>query len=242
MSKLTSILQERFRKKEKPKMTALAEKTSEGNLTVFSGIFGVKTLDEKVQSALLSLLQKFAPEHSDISSDLSSLVSITAEVKGIQNQAAILHGERIKRAQEILKNYKEGAFSAWLITTYGNRQTPYNFLQYFEFYSQLPKHLHDQLEAMPRQAIYTLASREGDLIKKEEIVRNYNGQTKEQLISMIRNLFPLEETDQRRQRIGENAIKTLSSLLVQFQHSKEKLSKEQKRDLKKILTQLLEII
>ena len=49
-----------------------------------------------------------------------------------------------KERKTILKNYRDGAFSAWLIATYGNRQTPYNFLQYYELYITLPEHLHLQ--------------------------------------------------------------------------------------------------
>ena len=82
-----------------------------------------------------------------------------------------MHGERIKKAQEILKSYRDGAFTAWLLAAYGNRQTPYNFLQYYELYTALSPGLHSQLEAMPRHAVYVLASRSGELTQKETMVR-----------------------------------------------------------------------
>lgn len=239
MAKLTEILQQRFKKKEKPKMTALAEKTTDGQLTVFSGVFGDSKLGEKEQKELSSLLQKFSPDAgADVSRDLQSLIAITTEVKAITNQAAILHGERIKQAQTLLKNYQDGAFTAWLMTTYGNRQTPYNFLQYFEFYSKVPKKLHPQIESMPRQAVYTLASRDGELAKKEEIVRNYQGQTKQEMISLIRSTFPLGENDGRREKVADTTLKTLERLVTTFEQSPVRMNKEQKKEARMLLKKL----
>lgn len=236
MVKITSILQERFRKKEKPKMSELAEKTTQGQLTVFSGIFGMGKLGKKECDELALLLQKFSHDaHLDHAEDLNALIAITSEVKAINNQAAILHGERIKQAQTILKNYRDGAFTAWLTATYGNRQTPYNFLQYYEFYSKIPKTLHPQVESMPRQAVYTLASREGAFSKKEEIVRNYKGETKQQMITLIRSLFPLDEKDGRREDIGETTLKTLQRLVASFEGSQVKMTPKQKRSMHELL-------
>ncbi len=217
-------------------MTELAEKTTDGQLTVFSGIFGMGKMGEKEKEELSSLLRKFSlDESADLSEDLRSLISITSEVKAINNQAAILHGERIKQAQTILKNYREGAFTAWLMATYGNRQTPYNFLQYYEFYSKIPKTLHHQIESMPRQAVYTLASRDGSFSKKEEVVRNYKGETKQQMIALIRSLFPLDEKDGRREDVGETVIKTLQRLIVAFEGTQAKMTRKQKLTVHELL-------
>jgi len=213
MSKLTALLQERFlKKKETPKMADLAKQTTEGQLTVFSGLFQMGQIGEEDRSEIESILKKYGEEGQSWDRDLTDLLAITQEVRAITNQAVILHGERIRRAQIILKRYRDGAFTAWLIATYGNRQTPYNFLQYYEFYTQMPKQLHQKIEAMPRQAIYTLASRTGSPVMKEEIVRNYKGETKQQLIRMIRDSFPLAEDDGRKENLGEGALKTLQKL------------------------------
>ncbi|NGX61679.1 MAG: hypothetical protein K940chlam9_01168 [Chlamydiae bacterium] len=229
MAKLTDLLQNRFRKKEKSKMSELAEKTSKGDLTVFSGMFGVGKISDKDKETLEELLEKYALEGSeDVSKDLTHLISITSEVKAIQTQAAILHGERIKRAQSILKRYRDGAFTAWLLATYGNRQTPYNFLQYYEFYTLVPKTLHPTIESMPRQAIYTLASREGEQEKKEEIIRNYQGETKQELITKIRTIFPLKDDDGRRENIGDSTCKALDRLLQGFRDRAPKINEKQK--------------
>lgn len=235
MAKLTSILQQRFKKKEKAKMAALAEKSNSGELTVFSGIFQVNDISAKEREDLLEILQKYEEERSDTAEDLQQLSQITSEVKAINNQAAILHGERIKRAQTLFKKYKEGAFTAWLLTTYGNRQTPYNFLQYYEFHSQVPKALHAKLEEMPRQAIYTLASREGSLEKKEEVIRDYKGETKQEMITKIRTLFPLDEGDKRRENIPEMGMKMLRRVIAQFERPGVEFTVPQKQRLSALL-------
>lgn len=230
MSKFTELLNERFRKKDKSKEIALPEKTSEHELTVFSSFFGLKKLGEQEHEELSEILQTYKQDATfDCTEDLRDLVAITSEVKVINNQAAILHGERIKTAQEILKKYREGAFTAWLKATYGNRQTPYNFLQYFLFYSKMPLELQKQIESMPRQAIYTLASRQGELEKKQEVVREYRGESKLELLTRIRNLFPLDERDGRRENFGESAFIQLRRLSEGFERSDLKLSVEQKR-------------
>ncbi len=217
-------------------MAELAEMTTGGQLTVFTGFFGKPSLGTKEKKELEELLQKYAPESvSDWAHDLSSLLAITSEVKAINNQAAILHGERIKKAQEILKKYREGAFTAWLTAAYGNRQTPYNFLQYYEFYHQITKSLRPQIELMPRQAIYTLASREGEFSQKEEIVRNYKGETKQEMITLIRALFPLREDDRRKENFVDGAIKLLQRVATTLGQKQLRLSSNQRRTLLKLL-------
>lgn len=214
MTKVNALLTERLKSaKEKfTKMTNLVEMSSNGNLSSFSGVFRISPLSVKEQEALQTLLDQYKNESQEIVDDLNFLSAITAEVKAINNQAIILHGERIKQAQEILKNYRDGAFSAWLIATYGNRQTPYNFLQYYELHSSLPAGLHAKLDEMPRQAVYSLASREGDATQKELIIKNYNGEPKQELLSLIRETFPLAESDKRAQNLGDVTISTLFKL------------------------------
>lgn len=198
MGKLNDLLSLRLRPKEsKSKMIALAEKAQSGQLSSFSGIFRITELSEKEKESLSKILETYRQEGTNVEKDFDELITITSEVKAITNQAVILHGERIKKAQELLKSYKDGAFSAWLLATYGNRQTPYNFLQYYQFYISMPEHLHKKIDAMPRQAIYTLASREGEKERKEEIIEKYNEEPKQVLLSIIRKTFPLENDDKR---------------------------------------------
>lgn len=214
MSKVNSLLTQRLKpaSEKLSKMTNLAELSSSGNLSSFSGVFKVAPLSSEEESHLKLLLESHKEEGTNVIKDLSELSALTSEVKAICNQAIILHGERIKKAQGLLKSYKEGAFTSWLIHTYGNRQTPYNFLQYYEFYHMLPQGLLSKLDEMPRQAAYTLASRQGDFQKKEEIVRNYQGETKQSLLDQIRKIFPLKNQDKRAQDDVSNLIKSLVKL------------------------------
>ena len=127
MNKINDFLDKRLKstKKSSPKMELLAQQSASGNLSSFSGIFTTQELSEAERTHLQQLLEKYDhPTNTHLSSDLNNLSQITSEIKAINTQAIILHGERIQQVQKILKKYQEGAFTAWLITTYGNRQTP----------------------------------------------------------------------------------------------------------------------
>lgn len=244
MSKVNSLLNERLGKaktKGPSKMASLAMDSSAGKLTSFAGVFGVGDLSSEEREGLQGLLLKYAEDDQDLEKDLNTLINITAEVKAITHQAALLHGERIKTAQKILKEYKDGAFTEWLIVTYGNRQTPYNFMQYFEFYQAMPKTLRPMVERMPRQAIYTLASREGDMAIKKKIVSDYKGQTKVELLELIREIFPLAEGDKRRQNPGEQMICSLNKLYSQLNQSKKRLTKNQRDSIHSLLDRIREL-
>jgi hypothetical protein len=237
---MNSLLSQRLKSatQKLSKMTNLAEMSSTGNLSSFSGVFRVAALSTKEKVALQSILTEFGSQEKDIEADLASLVTITSEVKAINNQAAILHGERIKKAQEILKTYSDGAFSAWLIATYGNRQTPYNFLQYYELYLALPQLLHAKLDEMPRQVVYVLASRTGPLEKKEEIIRNYEGQPKRELLTLIRDTFPLAKGDKRAGNLADFAINSLKRLHETLDHPSFTPTDKQKKEIKQLLKSL----
>lgn len=244
MSNINELLTKRLKKAEAPssKMAEMARQSASGNLTSFSGMFSVSELSDHEKLLLEDILNTHANEKNDVTHDLLSLISLTSEVKAINNQAAILHGERIKKAQTLFKAYKEGAFTAWLIAAYGNRQTPYNLMQYFEFYDALPKTLRPQIESMPRQAIYTLASRDAPFDQKKLVVENYKGETKSQLLIIIRDLFPLSSNDKRGQSIGEMAILQLTRTLSSLKNKRLKLSKAQKNELAGLLSEIEQLI
>src|SRR5215510_9178454 len=121
MSKFNDLLNLRFKSKQSqpPKVTALVERATNGDLSSFSGVFRISALNDKEKADLEYILKSFRLNDTDsFDDDLLALTNITSEVKAITNQATILHGERIKRAQEILKKYKDGAFTAWLFAIY----------------------------------------------------------------------------------------------------------------------------
>ena len=179
-------------------MTELATRSAEGSSTPFEGVFHVAPISQGEKVSLQSILEKYQTDETNVPEDLKSLSALTSEVKAISNQAVILHGERIKKAQTLLRKYRDGAFSNWLLKTYGNRQTPYNFMQYFELYSSLPKKLQGIVDEMPRQAIYSLSSRAIPYEKKEAFVEEYQGESKTQLLEKLRKSYPLAKKDKRR--------------------------------------------
>jgi len=243
MSKVNTLLSQRTEKRNRSsKMQQLAQQSVDGSLTPFTGMFAVTELNDCEKEYLEAILQEYGTGENDFDEDLNSLISITSEVKAINNQAAILHGERVKKAHNILVQYQDGAFTAWLTATYGNRQTPYNFMQYYEFYVAIPKPLRPQLELMPRQAIYSLASREGSLDKKQEIVENYNGETKAEVLHIIREVFPLDDHDKRRQNLGEATIKSLQRISSTLKSGRVSFSRTQKRAAYDLLSHIQDLI
>lgn len=243
MVKINSLLDQRMQKNSSnSKMATMAKRSATGSLTSFSGIFSVIELSEQEKETLAEILRSYANEEQDIRNDLNFLVSLTSEVKAINNQAILLHGERIKKAHDVLIHYREGAFSAWLVAAYGNRQTPYNLMQYYEFCEAMPKQLRPKIELMPRQAVYVLASREGDLNKKQQIVENYQGQTKAEMLTLIRQTFPLDQADKRQQKLGKTLTQGLQRLYYQLEKSPQKLTPAQKKQVLVLLQQFQQLM
>jgi hypothetical protein len=240
MGKVNALLTQRLKKVDAPsKMAAMARQSASGQLTSFSGMFAVSDLNDSEKSKIEEILKCYAIDIDNVEEDLSSLIAITSEVKAINNQAALLHGERIKKAHNILVQYRDGAFSAWLMTAYGNRQTPYNLMQYYEFCEAMPKKLRPQIEAMPRQAIYTLATRDVPLDEKQAFVESYQGQTKAVILALIRQTFPLEEQDKRKQNHAEIAIATIKKLKREISQGFSRFTKSQKETIKDLLKEIL---
>lgn len=237
MPDFRSLLSKRMRSTQdsSKKMDKLAQKSTSGELSGFSGVFKVAPLTNQEQSTIETILKEYQTEEGNLETDLKQLKAITSEVKAINNQAIILHGERIKQAQSLLKPYKDGAFTAWLIATYGNRQTPYNFLQYFEFYSVASKELQEKIDLMPKQAIYTLASREGSFEKKEQLVRDYKGEPKQLLLEKIREIFPLKEQDKRSGNKVNALLKVLSRAKTLVNAKSLKLTEKDKVAIKALI-------
>jgi hypothetical protein len=240
MSKLDALLSERAgRAQSFSKVQALAKQSADGSLTSFAGLFKVGELSEKEKSFLEAILLQYKEETCDLQKDLESLISITSEVKAIHNQAALLHGERIKRVQAILKPYRDGAFTAWLYAAYGNRQTPYNFLLYFEFCSALPHDLKTKADTMPRQIIYALASREAPPEKKLAFVRDYAGQNKREALEFIRASFPIRENDKRRSNNGDQILNQIISALNSYRRAQNQIDQEKRTEIKRVLKRFL---
>ncbi len=240
MTKLEDLLEGRFTGGSSQKVKALAKQSTDGRLTGFAGLFKTVELADLEKMRLEDILHKHNPDDDhDIRADLQALFSITSEIKAITNQAAILHGERIMRAQKLLKGYKEGAFSAWLVATYGNRQTPYNFLMYYELIEVLPQELKVKAESLPRQVMYTLASRQAPLDSKKSIISSYNGQTKQEMLELIRTTFPIPAKDKRGVRASQNVLTNLERLIGYFRRHEDELEIEERQEVASALKKFL---
>lgn len=242
MSQINDLLSQRTKKGDNlSKMATMAKQSASGQLTSFSGVFSVQELSGIEKEKLQELLTAYSTPECNLVSDLQELISLSSEVKAITNQAALLHGERIKKAHSLLVRYRDGAFTSWLMTVYGNRQTPYNFLQYYEFYHSLSRPLRLRIEQMPRQAIYTLASRNGSMEKKEELILSYKGETKAALLEAIRQQFPLEIQDRRRENLGEKALANMRTAIQLLTNPDASLTKGQRDSFGKLLNQFRSI-
>ena len=228
MERLNNLLGRRLRKPSTPNTP--------------SSFIGKVTPDENVREDLRTLLGRYASEEQEIEGDLQALATITSEVRAINHQAALLHGERIKRAQAVLKNYKEGAFTAWLMATYGNRQTPYNFLQYYEFHRAMPHNVRPEIEKMPRQAIYTLATRKGSLEEKQEFLESNAGLTKEELLTRIRETFPLDQSDKRKGDAAEQTLNLFRRVYRTLKADAQTLSEAQKGEIRSLLAEFHQLL
>jgi len=242
MSNVNALLEGRFSKKKPQKMNELAKRSNAGQLSSFSGVFKVEPLSDDEQHSIENILLHYTKGKNVKKSDLSGLATITSELKAINNQAIILHGERIAQAQTILKNYKDGAFTAWLIMTYGNRQTPYNFLQYYHLYQAISPEIRGKLETLPKQALYTLASRDGDIEQKEAFIESYRGEPKHIVIEQIRKTFPLARKDRRRPNLAKTTITQLKKVKERLQTASFAPSMVEKTEINLLLSQLFSLV
>ncbi len=234
MSKSTSFLTERFKTQKKEKVSELVKRSSRGGLSVFQGV----PISKSQEDSLKGLLEKYQTDGADLSQDLRQLKEITSEVKAINNQAVILHGERIKSAQTLFRTYREGAFGAWLLKIYGNRQTPYNFLKYYELYSSFSTKIRSIIDEMPRQAIYSLSSRSIPQEQKEAFIRSYRGETKAELLQKLREVFPLPKRDKRDSNRSKALIGLFKSALKIVKHKRFSLKKQEREEVEKLLREI----
>ena len=238
MSRIESLLEERFSGVESKKVKQLAHKSSHGELSSAANLFTSRLPTSDEVQAMQTLLERFSTKQNHLQEDAQSLVALTLETKAINHQAALLHGERIKKAQSILKQYQEGAFSVWLVQTYGNRQTPYNFLLYHDLFNELSKHLQQKFEEMPKACAYALAVRTGAIEDKQAVITTLYNSDRKTILEEIQKRFPLAQTDKRKKRWGTHLIREFQKLLSDFKKHEKELSKSEREELKALIQSL----
>lgn len=210
----------------------------------FKGIFGEGKLTEEDNLQLQQILSDyFEPgviKDDQVNEDFQSLTRLTSEVKAINQQSVLLHGVRIKKAQELLANYKNGAFSQWLTLCYGNRQTPYSHLRYYELYNSMPTQEQDLIANIPKKAAYLLACRDDVSIdRKMDFIKKYKDQSQKDIISLIQELFPLKEGDKRKHKpLNQATLDTILELTKKLEKRKKYLLDEDFQKISQIINSL----
>ncbi len=172
-----------------------------------------------------------------VAQHIEQLTSITKQIKSISAQSVLLHGERIQQAQSLLADYREGAFTKWLINTYGNRQTPYCMLRYYEFHQSAPKEARSMIESAPKKCMYLLASREGDEKKKLDLIQNHGNKPQAKFLQEIQDAFPTKEKDKRKPLLG-STIESMGRLCVKLESRSKDLSEDDRTNIEKLVQRL----
>lgn len=192
----------------------------------FRTVFNILPLTEDESEQIHEMLTVSGLTREEVQTDHITLKDITTQIRAIEKQSTILHGERIHKAQTILKKYRDGTFSKWLYLTYGNRQTPYRMLQFYELFMDLAGPERELISAMPKRAAYALASRSGTLEKKAEIIKIHHNSAPDEIIQIVQETFPLKEGDRRKRRRRQSDEALLKEILPRISKLKSRKSLE----------------
>lgn len=198
-------------------------------------------LSEKEFSSIQKILvDDYMPgnlSEQSVSKDLDDLTNITKQIKSISAQSVLLHGERIKQAQQILSKYRDGAFTKWLETTYGNRQTPYSMLRYYEFYQEASYEEQKLIEEVPKKCVYLLASKDGDQAKKMELIKQYGKTPQSDFILIIQETFPMQEKDKRKP-VTKTTVESMCKLCKKLESRSKYITDDDRADIQKLIDRL----
>ena len=203
----------------------------------FHAVFDTKPLDAKEANEIERLLvDNFQPGQADeeqVEKDVEQLKLITSEIKAIGKQGTILMGERVHKARELLKTYKDGTFTKWLESTFGTRKTGYNMLAYYDLYTALPHDdLRESLKKLPQRTAYILASRHGDIDTKAEIINEYHDRTHDELVILIQEKLPVALGDKRKAKSSnERLISAMKEAAQKLQKRKTALTEDDRNGL-----------
>jgi len=217
-----------------------AEKTE---AVTFRAIFESTPLSENENIQIYNLLEDASGRltEGEIGDDHQNLAEITTQIRAIERQSILLHGERIHKAQQILKKYHDGTFSKWLQLAYGNRQTPYSMLQFYDLFSRLEKDEKELINSMPKRAAYALASRAGEIEKKVAIIKEHYDSSPDEIIRAVQEAFPLKISDKRKTSRRVSDVDLLRLILPNIRKLKDRKSLEKVLEMvEKLLSQPIE--
>lgn len=183
--------------------------------------------------------------HSErIKEDTEQLKLITSEIKSIGQQGIALMGERVHRARELLKAYKDGTFTKWLESTFGTRKTGYNLLSYHKLYTSLPPESRERLISLPPSTAYILASRRGDIEVKADIINEHHDKHKKhgELVTIIQEKLPIPSKDKRRVQGNKKLLAEISKSIQKLQVCRDTFTDDDKMSVEKMSAMMTELI
>lgn len=214
----------------------------------FEAYFGVKPLDKieanRIEKLLVEGYQPGTIPEEQASKDVDVLKQITSEIKAISKQQVVLTGQRVYEAQELLKSYKDGTFSKWLESTFGERKTGYNYLNFFRLHKALPNDdLRERLKRFPQKSAYMLASKNVAIEEKTEIINEYSGLNHDELVILMQERFPAASTDKRKMKSSnDRLIAVLNDTYRKLQRRKDNLSDDNKFEIEKVSKLLASLV
>ncbi len=186
-------------------------------------------LTEEQGSLIKALFHEYKSSElneDNVNEDLQKALELSASIKSVIQQSVLLVGERVKKAQALMARYRVGMFNKWLFMVFGNKVTPYSFLNYYNFYNSIEDmKTRSRLEELPKKAAYKLASRKGELSAKIEVLNSMISLEQSRksiktsaLEKIIDQRFPVAETDNRTAANGakKNPSKMRASLIEHF--------------------------
>jgi hypothetical protein len=217
------------------------------NTSSLNAVFDFRPLDVEESQKIDQLLKDNVSDVTtggQLLEDARRLKECSAEIKAIGKQWIVLTGERVHRAREILKPYRDGTFMKWLDLAMGSRKTGYNALAYYELYEELPHDdTREQFKQIAQRPAYILASRDGDIEAKVEIIKKAKGMATDELVTLIQEAFPAGPGDRRSRRsVNSGIIANIRSALQKLYGNKAAVTGAEKAELRALKRLLEEII
>jgi predicted HTH domain antitoxin len=161
-----------------------------------------------------------------------NMLPLQKKMKFICNLFSISYDHELSNSGELLKNYKIGTFVKWIDVTFDSRRTGYNYLSYYDLYTCLPHNAKEGLKKISQKVAYLLASRDGGIDKKAEIINEHHNLKANELISLINEQIPsLKKTTSNN---IQSPLNEFLKYLKKIQIQKDQFNEEDKELLQKI--------
>lgn len=207
--------------------------------------FGVKPLDmlesNRIEQLLVNNYEPSLLDEDKVTQHVNEIKNLTSEIKGINKQAILLIGERIFKANQILKNYKDGTFMEWVDSVFDSRKTAYNILAYYELHQSLPIQSKENLKKISPTAAYVIASRKIPLEKKISFVNEYHDLKSQDMMLLIKEMFP-SKNQPTKTSLNLKLINVIQKSIQTLKERKEEINSDEKKLLESIIITLKSLL